>query len=48
MKVPGIIYIHEEFISLFKDVTSFDQVFNVATLPGIIGASYAKPDIDLR
>jgi tRNA-splicing ligase RtcB (3'-phosphate/5'-hydroxy nucleic acid ligase) len=44
MHVPGIIYVDD---NLEKDleVESVDQVANVATLPGIIKASTAMPDI---
>ncbi|MEN6664507.1 MAG: RtcB family protein [Phycisphaerae bacterium] len=45
MRVDGIIYSSDELI---KDVVAgggLDQVANVATLPGIVGASLAMPDI---
>ena len=44
MLVPGIIYVDR---NLEKDleVESVDQVANVATLPGIVNASSAMPDI---
>jgi tRNA-splicing ligase RtcB len=45
MRVPGIIYATEDF---FKDTSQkepLQQVANVATLPGIIKASLAMPDI---
>jgi tRNA-splicing ligase RtcB (3'-phosphate/5'-hydroxy nucleic acid ligase) len=43
MRVPGIIYADQ---SLIRDMDSkvYEQVTNVATLPGIVGASYAMPD----
>jgi tRNA-splicing ligase RtcB len=43
MKVPGIIYATE---ALVKDMDAkvYEQVANVATLPGIERASYAMPD----
>lgn len=43
MRVPGIIYATE---ALVKDMDAkvFEQVTNVATLPGIERASYAMPD----
>lgn len=43
MRVPGIIYATE---SLVRDMDQkvFDQVVNVAALPGIVQASYAMPD----
>jgi tRNA-splicing ligase RtcB len=45
MRVPGIVYASRD---LLPDVTgdrSLEQVVNVATLPGIVGASYAMPDV---
>ena len=43
MRVPGIIYADE---SLIHDMDNkvYEQVTNVATLPGIVQASYAMPD----
>ena len=43
IRVPAIIYADE---SLFRDIDDkvYEQAANVATLPGIIGASYAMPD----
>ncbi len=43
MRVPGIIYADE---SLIRDMDNkvYEQVTNVATLPGIVQASYAMPD----
>lgn len=43
MRVPAVIYASE---SLIREMDSkvYDQVTNVATLPGIVGASYAMPD----
>jgi tRNA-splicing ligase RtcB len=43
MRVPGIIYASEELI-LDMDEKVLEQVTNVATLPGIVTASYAMPD----
>jgi tRNA-splicing ligase RtcB len=45
MRVPGIVFASR---ALLPDVSSdrcLDQVVNVATLPGIVGASYAMPDV---
>ena len=44
MHVPGIIYVDR---TLEKDLetSAIEQVSNVATLPGIVGASLAMPDI---
>ena len=43
MRVPAIIYADE---SLMRDMDNkvFEQVTNVAMLPGIVKASYAMPD----
>jgi tRNA-splicing ligase RtcB (3'-phosphate/5'-hydroxy nucleic acid ligase) len=43
MRVPGIIYATEDLIRGMDDKV-YDQVANVAKLPGIVGASYAMPD----
>ena len=43
MRVPAIIYADEALIVDMDDKV-FEQVTNVATLPGIVGASYAMPD----
>ncbi|MEW6736877.1 MAG: RtcB family protein [Acidobacteriota bacterium] len=43
MRVPGIIYASEELVSNM-DQKVYEQVSNVAKLPGIIKASYAMPD----
>ena len=43
MRVPGIIYADEPLIRAM-DVKVYEQVRNVATLPGIVRASYAMPD----
>jgi tRNA-splicing ligase RtcB len=43
MRVPGIIYADEPLIR-GMDEKVYEQVTNVATLPGIVGASYAMPD----
>ncbi len=43
MHVPGIIYASESLIRDMDDKV-FEQVTNVATLPGIVSASYAMPD----
>ncbi len=44
MRVPGIIYI-DEILEKYLEEDAIRQVANVATLPGIIKASYAMPDI---
>jgi len=44
MRVPGIIFIDRTLEKLLES-QSIEQVANVATLPGIVGASLAMPDI---
>ena len=43
MRVPAIIYASEALIH-DMDQKVYEQVTNVATLPGIVKASYAMPD----
>ena len=43
MRVPAIIYADEALISGMDDKV-FEQITNVARLPGIVGAAYAMPD----
>ncbi len=43
MRVPGLIYASEPLIKEM-DHKVYEQVTNVAALPGIVGASYAMPD----
>ena len=43
MRVPGVIYADEDLIREMDDKVR-QQVCNVATLPGIVQASYAMPD----
>jgi tRNA-splicing ligase RtcB len=43
MRVPGVIYASAELIGEMDDKV-YEQVTNVATLPGIVKASYAMPD----
>ena len=45
MRVDGIIYASRTLISDAIDGGGLSQVANVATLPGIVGASMAMPDI---
>ncbi|MEK7368756.1 MAG: RtcB family protein, partial [Planctomycetota bacterium] len=45
MRVDGIIYANEKIMRDIKDDQSLQQVANVATLPGIVKASLAMPDI---
>jgi tRNA-splicing ligase RtcB len=43
MRVPGVLFASRELIA-GMDEKVLEQVRNVATLPGIVGASYAMPD----
>ncbi len=43
MRVPGVIFADEDLIA-DMDEKVFEQVVNVAALPGIVKASYAMPD----
>ena len=45
MRVPGIIFADKELLEHAAGEKTLDQVINVATLPGIIKASFAMPDI---
>lgn len=45
MRVPGRVFASENLIRKAVDDSAIDQVANVATLPGIVGASLAMPDI---
>jgi tRNA-splicing ligase RtcB len=44
MRVPGLVFGSEELVS-GTEHAALAQVANVATLPGIVGASFAMPDI---
>ncbi|AAT43190.1 RtcB family protein [Picrophilus oshimae] len=46
MKVPAYIYINDELLSKIND-EPLRQLMNVASLPGIVKAAYAMPDIHL-
>jgi tRNA-splicing ligase RtcB len=45
MRVPGIVFASEALVGKAVEDRAVLQVANVATLPGIVGASYAMPDI---
>ena len=45
MRVPGRVYADAALLEHIRQDTSLEQVRNVATLPGIVGASIAMPDI---
>src|SRR3990172_513661 len=43
MRVPAVIYADEPLIRAMDDKV-YEQAVNVATLPGIVGASFVMPD----
>ena len=45
MRVPGIVFASDELLARAVEDRAVEQVANVATLPGIVGACYAMPDI---
>ncbi len=45
MRVPGIVFASEGLMALIQRDHSLEQVANAATLPGIVKASLAMPDI---
>lgn len=45
MRVPGIVFGTKELVDKAVEDRAVVQVANVATLPGMVGASYAMPDI---
>jgi len=45
MRVDGIVYADERLMATLRDDPALTQVANVATLPGIVGASLAMPDV---
>ena len=45
MRVPGLIYASETLLNHIWEENAFEQVANVAFLPGIVGHSLAMPDI---
>jgi tRNA-splicing ligase RtcB len=45
MRVPGRVFADDAGIEKARDDRALEQVANVATLPGIVRASYAMPDI---
>jgi RNA-splicing ligase RtcB len=45
MGVPGIVFASSKLLPDVAADRSLEQVVNVATLPGIVGASYAMPDV---
>ena len=45
MRVPGVVFVSKELLPDVRGDKSLEQVANVATLPGIVVASYAMPDV---
>jgi tRNA-splicing ligase RtcB len=45
MRVPGVVFASRDLLPDLDADRSLEQVANVATLPGIVGASYAMPDV---
>jgi tRNA-splicing ligase RtcB len=45
MRTKGVVYCSADMIPALRQDQSLQQVANVATLPGIVGASLAMPDI---
>jgi tRNA-splicing ligase RtcB (3'-phosphate/5'-hydroxy nucleic acid ligase) len=45
MRVDGLVYASDRLMADLRDDPALEQVANVATLPGIVGASLAMPDI---
>jgi tRNA-splicing ligase RtcB len=44
MRIEGLIYADDELIRAIENDLTFEQVANVATLPGLVGRSLAMPD----
>ncbi len=45
MRVDGLVFADERLMAHLRDDPALGQVANVATLPGIVGASLAMPDV---
>ena len=45
MRVPGVVFATERLLPAAVGDQALRQVANVATLPGIVEASYAMPDV---
>jgi tRNA-splicing ligase RtcB len=45
MRTRGVVYASKAMLSKIQEDKSLEQVANVATMPGIVGASLAMPDI---
>src|SRR5690606_29275819 len=45
MRVPGVVFASQRLLPTARGDQTLQQVANVATLPGIVEASYAMPDM---
>ncbi len=45
MRVDGLVFASDRLMARIRDDPALSQVANVATLPGIVGASLAMPDV---
>jgi tRNA-splicing ligase RtcB (3'-phosphate/5'-hydroxy nucleic acid ligase) len=45
MRVPGVVFVSKKLLPDIRSDKALEQVANVATLPGIVLASYAMPDV---
>jgi tRNA-splicing ligase RtcB len=45
MRVPGVVFASRELLPVVARDRALEQVANVATLPGIVAASFAMPDV---
>jgi len=45
MRVDGLVFADDRLMASLRDDPALTQVVNVATLPGIVGASLAMPDV---
>jgi len=45
MRVPGLVFADERLMQGIREDQALQQVVNVASLPGIVRASLAMPDI---
>jgi tRNA-splicing ligase RtcB len=45
MRVDGVVFASDRIMETLREDMALEQVANVATLPGIVGASMAMPDI---
>src|SRR5438034_10976660 len=45
MRVPARVFADAELLEAIRGDTSLEQLQNVATLPGVVDAAYAMPDI---